>query len=203
MILRIVNGHVTSGRLADVTASYQERYVPAAREAHGLGRFYIAARPVDDGHRIAVMTIWSGLDAAMEAFGGDMTSLRTLDGADHGEQLIDVDFYEVEAAPRRTDAEARSIRLTAGRVARGMDADIQHALRAEVSALPPECVEAWVGRRVLGTDVEIAFVSTWSREPDGRRLDEPLWPSISARYDTFRLEVLEIVLEGEGRSDIA
>jgi hypothetical protein len=202
MILRIANGHVASGRLADVAASYRERYVPVASTTAGLGRFYLGARPVEDGHRIALMTIWSSLDAAMVAFGGDLTSLRTLDAADHGEQLIDVDFYEVEAAPRPAEAEARSIRLSAGRVARGMDADIQHALREEVPNLPAQCVEGWVGRRVLGTDVEIAFVSTWSREPEGRRLDEPLWPAISARYDTFRLEVLEIVLHGEGRPEI-
>ena len=90
------------------------------------------------------------------------------------------------------------IRLTAGSVARGHDADIQQELRRRLPDLPPEAVEAYVGRRVLGANVEIALVTSWSTAPAGVALDEPLWPSISDRYDTFRIGVYDILIEGAG-----
>jgi hypothetical protein len=34
--------------------------------------------------------------------------------------------------------------------------------------------------------------------PDGVSLEDPIWPSISSRYDTFRVEVLDVLLEGGG-----
>ena len=51
--------------------------------------------------------------------------------------------------------------------------------------LEPEMTEGYVGRRILGNDVEIAFISAWDREPEGRSLDAPMWPDISAGYDWF------------------
>jgi hypothetical protein len=83
-------------------------------------------------------------------------------------------------------------------VSRGLDADIQQELRNRLSELPAEAVEAYVGRRVIGRTVEIAFLSTWTGAPPGRSLDQPVWPDISSRYDTFALEVHEILLEGRG-----
>ena len=88
------------------------------------------------------------------------------------------------------------LRLTAGTVARGLDADIQQDLRRRLVELPGEVAEGYVGRRVLGDVVEIAFVSTWSSAKDRESLEEPIWPQISTRYDTFRIEVFDIVLSG-------
>ena len=59
-------------------------------------------------------------------------------------------------------------------------------------------IGAWVGRRVLGADVEIALVTTWSTTPAGVALDAPIWPSISDRYDAFRVSVYDIFAEGSG-----
>jgi hypothetical protein len=137
----------------------------------------------------------------MAAYGGDLEAVRTLDARPHGEALERVDFYEVDDDEvRRGPASAtpRRLRLTAGTIARGLDADIQKELRRRVPELPAEVVEAYVGRRVIGPDVEIAFVSIWSGAPDDAALDAPLWPDISDRYDRFRIAVHDVLLEGAG-----
>jgi hypothetical protein len=92
-----------------------------------------------------------------------------------------------ESTLRRSDADVRILRLSVGRVARGLDADIQRELRERMHLLEPEMIEAYVGRRILGSEVEIAFISTWDREPQGRLLDAPVWPDISAGYDAFEV----------------
>ena len=117
-----------------------------------------------------------------------------------GRKLVAVNLRTTrnEGGARRGSGEATWLRLTAGTVARGLDVDIQQELRRRLPELPDEAVEAFVGRRVLGADVEIALITTWAAVPDGMPLDQPLWPSISDRYDTFRIEVHRILLEGVG-----
>lgn len=201
MILRVVSGRVPAGELDHVVEAYRREYVPVAQATPGLDRYLVAARPsADGGHELAAMTTWSSVEAALVAYDGNLTSVRTLDGRGHGETLTAVDYYEIDdgGARRRTGAATR-LRLTAGTVARGLDADIQQELRRHLPELPVEAVEAYVGRRVLGDAVEIALVTTWSAAPAGASLDEPLWPTISNRYDVFRIAVHDILLEGAGR----
>jgi hypothetical protein len=200
VILRVVSGRVPPGELDAVVDAYRRDYVPVAQSTVGLDRYVVGARPLaDGGHGLAAMTIWATVEAALTAYDGDLAAVRTLDLVSHGEALSRVDYYEVdeEGARRRTGSPTR-LRLTAGTVARGLDADIQQELRRHLPELPAEAIQAFVGRRVLGAEVEIAFVTTWSAAPDGVALDEPLWPTISGRYDTFRIEVHDIVLEGAG-----
>ena len=200
MILRVVSGRVSPGKLDAVVAAYRRDYVPLAGSAAGLDRYVVGARPTADGaHAIAAMTIWTTVDAALAAYGGDLTTVRTLDARSHGEELTHVDYYEVDDdGARRTEGTPTRLRLTAGSVARGLDADIQQELRRHLPELPSEALEAFVGRRVLGGDVEIALVTTWSTAPADVSLDAPLWPSISDRYDTFRVEVHDVLIEGAG-----
>jgi hypothetical protein len=200
LILRVIRGRIAAGRLDDVVATYRRAYAPVADRAAGLERYAIGVSSrADGGHDLAALTLWSTVDAALAAYGGILTAVRTLDGRPHGETLEAVDYYEVdEAEARRLPGRARCLRLTAGVVTRGLDAEIQKQLRAELPALAPEALEAYIGRRVLDADVEIAFMSLWSEVPAGTNLAEPLWPSISGRYDRFRIAVHEIVLEGTG-----
>ena len=200
MILRVVRGRVRPGDLDAVAASYRREYVPAAERSAGLDRFIVAARvDADGGHALAALTLWATVEAALEAYGGNLGAVRTLDGVDHGEELSHVDYYEVDTDEARRGPGAPTIlRLTAGRVARGLDADIQQELRRNLPTLPAEVLAAWVGRRVLGVEVEIAFASAWSAVPDGRSLEAPMWPAISDRYDTFIVDVMDILLEGRG-----
>jgi len=200
MILRVVMGRVPEGQLDAVVGAYQGSYVPIATRAAGLDRFLVAGRPAEDGgHEIAAMTIWTTVEAALEAYAGDLTAVRTLDEKSHGVTFSRVDYYEIdEGGARRQTGVSTRLRLTAGTVARGLDADIQQELRRRLPELPPEATEAWVGRRVLGADVEIALVTTWSAAPAGVSLDAPVWPAISNRYDTFRIAVYDILLAGAG-----
>ena len=197
MILRIVSGRIRSGRLDTVIAAYTNSYYPVAMRTPGLELFLIGTRPQDDGHGLAAMTLWTTVEAALDAYQGDLTSLRTIDASEHGEELERVDYYEIDdAVIRRDGIDASYLRLTAGTVARGLDADIQQDLRRRLVDLPDEVAEGYVGRRVLGDVVEIAFISTWSSAKDRESLEAPIWPQISMRYDTFRVEVFDIVLSG-------
>jgi hypothetical protein len=197
VILRVVNGRVPEGQLPAVRASLQRDYVPAARGQAGLDRFLIAMRPADPGHEIALMTVWTDIESALAAYGGDLAAVRTLDGVDHGEVLESVDYYEVGPEEvRRGDGLPRHLRLTAGIVGHGLDADIQRDLRGRLVELEAEAVDAYVGRRVQGSSVEIAFVSTWSAAPAGRALDEPIWPDISTQYESFALRLFDVLIEG-------
>jgi hypothetical protein len=145
------------------------------------------------------MTIWSTVEAALAAYEGDLAAVRTLDARSHGETLSKVDYYEVdEGGARREIGEPTRLRLTAGTVARGLDADIQQDLRRHLPELPVEAIEAYVGRRVLGAAVEIALITTWSAAPAGVALEAPLWPAIADRYDSFRVIVHDIFVQGAG-----
>lgn len=201
MILRIVSGRIRHGRLGSVTEAYTANYYPIAMRTAGLDAFIVGVRPLDDDHGIAAMTVWSTVESALVAYGGDLSAMRTLDAAKHGEELDRVDYYEIDDAWVRHDGvEPSHLRLTAGTVARGLDADIQQELRGRLVDLPAELAEGYVGRRVLGDVVEIAFVSTWSAAGDRASLEEPIWPDISSRYDTFRIQVFDVVLSGSPTS---
>lgn len=201
MILRVVSGRVSPGALGAVSDSFRRSYVPAAERSAGLARFVVSAGSTPDGgHDLAAMTVWATVEDALAAYGGNLTVLRTLDAADHGVRMTKVDLYEVDSTAGAGLGSGRPtiLRLTAGRVARGFDADIQQELRRHLPEMPAEALEGWVGRRVLDNDVEIAFVSTWNAAPAGRSLEQPIWPSISDRYDTFRVVVQTILVEGVG-----
>ena len=143
------------------------------------------------------MTLWTDLESASVALGGQLTALRVIDGVDHGEILERVDYYEVEIVEaRRQPGLPRYLRLTAGTVSRGLDADIQRELRSRLGELPPEVVEAYIGRRVRGPSVEIAFVSAWTDAAALERIERPVFPEISAQYDTFWIRLFDVLLEG-------
>jgi heme-degrading monooxygenase HmoA len=197
VILRIVSGRVRHGRLETVTDAYTTRYRAVAMGTPGLNRFIVAVRPVGDEHELASMTLWSTVEAALAVYEGNLSAKRTLDDREHGEELTHVDYYEVDdGVIQHVGVEASYLRLTAGTVARGLDADIQQDLRRRLGDLPAQLAEGYVGRRVLKDVVEIAFVSTWSAAQDRASLEAPIWPEISSRYDTFRVDVFEVVLAG-------
>ena len=143
MILRVLHGRIPAGRLDSVRAALEANYVRAARTHDGLDRFLVAARPRADGHEIVFLTIWTDVGAAMAAYGGDLSALRTHDGRNHGEILDRVDYYEVDITEtRQTVGVPRRLRLTAGTVRRGLDADVQRALRDRLPELHEEAVDA-------------------------------------------------------------
>lgn len=172
-----------------------------AEQTVGLETFFLGARRDGDvGHRVVLMTLWATPEAAITAFGGDLSAFRTLDASKHGEQIDRVDYFEVDASGVSQPASPTILRVAAGQVKRGLDADIQQTLRGHIAAAPTELVNAWIGRRVLETNVEIGFFSTWSEAPPQVDLNAAVFPTVSDRYDTFRIEVFEILIQGAGRS---
>jgi quinol monooxygenase YgiN len=200
VILRVVRGRIRPGEREDVLAAIRDDYGPVVAATPGLLRFVLGIRTDDgDGDRIVAMSTWESLDAVHEAYGGNLATARTIDGPTRGAVYDAVSYYELVAHRIAAGAsQPRLLRLTAGMVSRGLDADLQQELRLRLPDLPPEAVEAYVGRRVIGTSVEIAFMSTWTTEPGGVSLERPIWPDISERYDTFALEIHDIALAGEG-----
>jgi hypothetical protein len=201
LILRIVSGRIRKGRADAGARAYKKCYYPVAMQTPGLDGFVVGIAPLDGDHAIAAMSRWRTVEAALAAYGGDLSAKRTVDAKAHGEELTDVDYYEVDDATiQREPVEAAYLRLTAGTVARGLDADIQQELRRRLADLPADLAEGYVGRRVLGDVVEIAFVSSRSAGRDRSLLEAPIWPDISSRYDTFRVNVFDIVLSGTPRA---
>lgn len=195
-----MSGRIPPGRFLSAKEGLERQYVARAQSMGGLERYLVATSgmgPRGDEYLIAFMTLWTDFDAASAAYGGRLTEVRLLDGIDYGEVLDQVDYYEVDIAEtRRTPGSPRYLRLTAGTVSRGLDADIQRELRTRLRDVGPEVVDAYIGRRVKGQLVEIAFVSTWTDATDVAHLEQPLWPDISDQYDTFRLRVFDVLLEG-------
>ena len=189
MILRIVRGRVAAHRVEGLTATFGASPGGRAGATPGLVRGHFGVRPLAGGeHEVVLVTCWETVDAAITAGGGDLDGLRSHDGVTADAELPEIAYFEVdESMLRRSEAAADVLRLSVGRVARGLDVDIQHELRERMHLLEPEMTEGYVGRRIVGGDVEIAFLSAWEREPAGRSLDAPVWPDISAGYDAFEV----------------
>ena len=198
MILRIVRGTVADADMDALRVAATVDYAAVARVTPGLQRFHAATRTASDGgNDLVVLTAWETVDDALRAYDGDLDAARSLAGLDAYADLRDVAYFELdEARERRTDAAARHLRITIGRVAKGVDADIQRELRLRMGDLGPPVTEAWVARRIVGPDVEIAFISAWECEDPSRPLGGPLWPDIAARYDAFEVSVYRPIASG-------
>ena len=198
MILRIVRGTVADADMDALRVAAVVDYDAVARVTAGLQRYHAATRATPDGaNELVVLTSWESVDDALRAFDGDLDAARSLAGLDSHADLRDVAYFELdEARERRPDASPKYLRITIGRVARGVDAEIQGELRLRMGELGPLVSEAWVARRILGAEVEVAFISAWDCEDPSLPLDGPLWPDISARYDAFEVTVYQPLSSG-------
>jgi hypothetical protein len=197
LILRIVRGSVAPGGRESLVASFSSSYAPTAVATPGLIRYHVGLGPSPDETHVIVLTFWASVDAAMRAYDGDLTTPKTLDGLAASTELHEVAYWEVdETLLRRADAAPTLLRLTFGRISQGADAAIQQELRERVRMVDGAMTEAYIGRRLIATDVEIAFVSAWTGAPDGVDLTAPVWPDISQRYTSFALELYVPVLSG-------
>lgn len=189
VILRILRGRVQSSRLRALAATARDAYAPVASAIGGLARFHVATRPIGRAHELAIVTFWKDVDAALKVYGGDLARPVVLGGVRFDATFTGVDYYEVdEVQIRDADATPGVLRISAGEIERGLDAEIQRDIRDRLPALNGELLEAYVARRLVDSVVEVAFVSTWRREPPDTALSEPVWPDISTRYSKFLLE---------------
>jgi hypothetical protein len=196
LILRIVRGDVAPGGLQRLVDGFVRGYSPIARATPGLIRFHVGIGRMPLETELVVVTFWTSVDAALDAYDGDLASPRTLDGLAAHAEFRDVAYWEVdETLLRRSDRAPALLRLTFGCVSEGADAAIQQELRHRLHLLEGAMTEAYIGRRLVGTEVEIAFVSAWAEVP-AQDLSAPVWPDISARYTSFDLGLYRPILSG-------
>ena len=185
MIVRIVRGRLAPGRLDEAHRALAATGPLRGEWPSGLVRAHAWLR-IDDGLReIVWLDFVSTPDGSTTAEGSTAAS-RLL--APILDELQVAHFELEEPVVRESAADAAILRLTVGRFSeRGSDIQAQDLLRQRLASVGPEMIEAYVGRRIVGRAIEVAFASLWTGAPADRALDEPLWPDITIHYDTYHL----------------
>ena len=195
MILRAIRGRASAAELAELHDALETTVRSNAGEQAGPDRFHMGSRAVkgEPGHSDAelealVISRWSSPEAARN---GDARNRSPLVIAQRHLRDLSVEHFEIDDSfVRQSDAHPVAIRLATGRFSRhGADLEMQQLLRQRAPLIGDEMTEAYVGRRMVGSAVEVTFVSAWSRPPADRPLEEAFWPDIALRYDEFRVEV--------------
>jgi hypothetical protein len=195
VILRLVRGRIGANGLPRFADRVRSTYVPEARGTAGLVQFHVGVRPVGDEHDLVILTRWRSVEAATLAFGGDISLPTTLGGIRGAADFYDATHYEIdEAWIRPADGDPAILRLAVGRyVEPGSDVETEHHLRERVPLFGDEMTEGYAARRIVGSAVEVAFISTWSRPPVGHSLEDSFWPDIASRYDDFWVEIYLLI----------
>lgn len=130
----------------------------------------------------------------MAVLGPELGPGREIPGLSEHLASRQIDHYEIDEL-RVFDADALPtlLRIAAGWIELGADTEIQQALRRRIDALGDDVVEACVGRRMRGRDVEVVLVTAWRARPAGRSLEEPLFPDIAGRYGSLQVELYEAI----------
>ncbi len=193
VILRIVRGFVAPERSDALVDAFRARRAELVTHA-GLLRYHVAWRQVDEGgHELLSMTVWESAEAAIREY-GDLNQPRSLGGLDELAEGTTASFYELdESMLRETGADRGTVRYTAGVIPFGSDVDIQLELRRRMPGIGSEMTEGYVGRRIVGDSVEVAFVSVWQVDRPGQPLDQPLWRDLSTRYSSFEIATFALL----------
>jgi hypothetical protein len=118
---------------------------------------------------------------------GNLSNLAEFSGAD---------YYEVdEVLVRPSNDTPIVLRVAAGRLDAGLDVEVQREIRRRLPLIEGVMTQAYVGRRLVGEQVEVAFISTWAGPPLVGLLEEPIWSDIAARYHHFRVRTYVLVRE--------
>jgi hypothetical protein len=163
------------------------------RDPAGPTRFHLGTRPAANLLDVLIISFWSSAEAAVN---GDARGISPLSIAlAKALQRLDAAHFEVdETILRHSNEQPIAIRIATGRFSKqGADIEMQELLRQRVPLVGDEMTEAFVGRRIVGRAVEVSFVSTWSRPPADRRLEDSFWPDIALQYDHFAVEVYAVL----------
>lgn len=188
----MVRGAVRLGTVDALRVGLAEGYYAAARDRPGIVRAHAALRSVRDGHAFAFVSVWSSPDDVLAAFGRGVERVGLIPNVTEHLDVGAVEHYEVdEALFDRSPSAPSVLRIAAGSVELGSDAEIQQELRRRLPELGPDVVEAEVGRRIHGPMVEVAFVTLWSARPQDQVLEEPLWPDVADLYRSYWIETYD------------
>jgi hypothetical protein len=185
MILRILRGIVADPAPTEPSVWLEDALGRVRKGRNRPLAAYLGWRVTGDGASVAIVTAWKDAVRAL-SFDRD---IRAFDRTLHAPEPV---LYECEISDRSPAEEPPGVlRIAAGWIERGPEAEIQQELRRRLPGLGPELLDAYVGRRIRGRSVEILLVATWTTEPPDHPLDEPLWPDITARYREFLVETYE------------
>ena len=161
-------------------------------ESAGIVSAHAGFRHAPDGDEVALITAWETPEAALAVLGSDMRRAQTVPGLSEHVEVLSVDHYEVDdSILGSTPAAPEVLRIAAGSIELGGDVQIQQELRRRLGSLGSDVSAAYVGRRMRGRNVEVVLVTVWNERPIDRPLEEPIWPDIAARYESFWVETYE------------
>jgi hypothetical protein len=188
VILRVIRGRGDQARAAALRAELIERLGPGPIPTDGPDRYHLGAREGAAGLEVLALACWPSAEAAAAGDAREISPLRI--AARHLDQ-VQVAHFEIDVnVLRDADVHPAVLRVATGRFSSpGADIQMQELLRERVPTIGDEMTEAYIGRRILERDVDVAFVSAWRGLPSEGRLEDPFWPDISLRYDTFDVEV--------------
>lgn len=205
MILRVIRGRADSDQFARVAEALQATLAPGRGSHPNLARLHVgwrerAAEPQTAAGEcdVVVLSFWTSAEAAAAA---DAKGASPLSIARRQIRSITVDHFEIdETVLRDPDAHARWIRIATGGFSKaGADKEMLDLLRQRAPALGDPLLEACVGRRIVGREVQIAFVSIWREQPAGQSLADAFWSDIALRYDFFEVDVFETIAAADAR----
>ena len=188
MILQVIRGRARPGQVDALGAALDEEPGSDGHEDRGPVRLHRGTRPAGEDLDAIIVSSWLTFEAALAA---DARGISPLSIARATLPTVETAHFELDETIVRNSAEAAiAIRLGIGRFSKpGSDIEMLQALRERVPLVGDEMSEAYVGRRMVGRSVEVAFVSAWQRLPTDRVLEESFWPDVALRYDEFTVEV--------------
>lgn len=193
MILRVIRGRASPEQLEALRAALRERLGADDREPTGLLSYHLGVRSGDGVVEWAFVGLWASPEAVTsgDERGRSALSIATALGLED----LTAAHYEIDAPTRDPrPGNVVAIRIACGEFSKaGADIEMLNALRARVPLLGDEMAEAYVGRRLVGRAVEVAFVSTWRERPGHLSLEAPFWPDIVVHYDRLAIDVYESV----------
>ena len=188
MILQVIRGRARPDQVDALGVALDEKTGSNGHEDGGPIRLHWGTRPAGEELDAIIISSWLTFEAAMDA---DARGISPLGIARATLPTAEAAHFELDETIVRNSAQAAiAIRLGIGRFSKpGSDIEMLETLRQRVPLVGDEMSEAYVGRRMVGHSVEVAFVSAWQRLPTDRVLEESFWSDVALRYDEFTVEV--------------
>ena len=193
MILRVIRGRGSDDEILALNAALKIDHDAPGADRAKPERFHVGWRERDDRDReVVVISHWRSAEAVAN---GDAAGTSPYSLARRHLRDVEVAHFEVDdTVARRSGTQPVALRIATGRFSKpGADSEMQNLLRQRAPLIGDEMTEAWVGRRLIGREVEVTFVSAWGRLPSDQALDVAFWPDIALRYDEFVVEVYAAV----------
>ena len=214
VILRVIHGRGGPGQLEAVAGALRGTLAPAPAVGQSLARFHLGHRAIvaeggaaagnaaasdatardgaPDDMDIGLISCWA---SAEEAAAADRRGTSPLAIARTRLRDLTVEHFEIdETVLREVGRRARLLRIATGQFSKpGSDKEMLDLLRQRVPNIGSPMVEAHIGRRMVGREVRITFISTWFEAPSGRDLRDAFWTDIALRYDSFDVRVYQTI----------